>query len=216
MRNVHVMDLLLMLVILTNLRLLASSRLGACIWWTAGQGFVLGWLTIAAAWPHPAVETWGLGVLAAGLKGIVFPWLLFRTLRLVDVRREVEPYVGFNVSLGMGLAMLFAAFALARRLPLPAGLESTLWMPAAFFSLFAGLFLIVARKTAVMQVIGYLVLENGIFAFGAAGVRHEPLLLELGILLDLFVAVFVMGIAVFHIARDFDHINVDRLTSLRE
>ena len=210
------MDLLLMLVILTNLRLLAASRLGASIRWAAVQGFVLGWLTIAAAWPNPPAETWGLGVLAAALKGAVFPWLLFRTLRLVDARREIEPYVGFNTSLGIGLVMLFAAFALARRLPLPSSVDSALWMPAAFVSLFAGLFLIVARKTAVMQVIGYLVLENGIFAFGAAGVRHEPLLLELGILLDLFVAVFVMGIAVFHIARDFDHINVDRLTSLRE
>ena len=210
------MDLLLMLVILTNLRLLASSRLGACIWWAAGQGFVLGWLTIAAAWPHPAVETWGLGVLAAGLKGIVFPWLLFRTLRLVDVRREVEPYVGFNVSLGMGLAMLFAAFALARRLPLPAGLESTLWMPAAFFSLFAGLFLIVARKTAVMQVIGYLVLENGIFIFGLLLVEAMPLVVEMGMLLDLFVAIFVICIIVNQINQAFASMDTRRLVSLKE
>lgn len=209
-------DLLLILVILTNLRLLASSRLGACITWTAWQGIILGVLTITAAWPHPPVETWALAVIAASLKGLVFPWLLFRTLRLVQVRREVEPYIGFNLSLGIGLVLLFIAFWLARRLPLPAGLDSPYWMPAAFFSLLAGMLLIVARKTAVMQVIGYLVLENGIFAYGAGAARHAPLLLELGILLDLFVAVFVMGIALFHIARDFDHINVDRLVSLKE
>ena len=209
-------DLLLVLVILTNLRLLASSRLGSCITWAAWQGILLGVLTISAAWPHPPLQTWVLAVIAASLKGLVFPWLLFRTLRRVQVRREIEPYLGFNLSLGIGLLLLCVAFGLARRLPVPEGLGSAFWMPAAFFSLLAGLLLIVARKTAIMQVIGYLVLENGIFAYGAGAARHAPLVLELGILLDLFVAVFVMGIALFHIARDFDHISVDRLVSLKE
>jgi len=209
-------DLLLILVILSNLRLLASSRLGACIKWAAWQGILLGLLTITAAWPHPPIQTWVLAIVATSLKGLAFPWLLFRTLRRVQVRREIEPYIGFNLSLGIGLVLLLIAFSLARRLPLPEGLDSEFWIPAAFFSLLTGLLLIVARKTAVMQVIGYLVLENGIFAYGAGAARHAPLLLEMGILLDLFVAVFVMGIALFHIARDFDHINVDRLVSLKE
>jgi hydrogenase-4 component E len=209
-------DLLLILVILSNLRLLASSRLGACIKWAAWQGILLGLLTITAAWPHPPIQTWVLAIVAASLKGLAFPWLLFRTLRRVQVRREIEPYIGFNLSLGIGLVLLLIAFSLARRLPLPEGLDSEFWIPAAFFSLLTGLLLIVARKTAVMQVIGYLILENGIFAYGAGAARHAPLLLEMGILLDLFVAVFVMGIALFHIARDFDHINVDRLVSLKE
>ena len=79
-----------------------------------------------------------------------------------------------------------------------------------------GLFLIVSRKTALMQVVGYLVLENGIYIFGMALAQEEPLLVEMGILLDVFVAVFVMGIAIFHISREFDHIDVDQLTSLKD
>lgn len=210
------MNALLILVWLTNLRLLASSRLGACVWWAAAQGLLLGVLAALATWPVVAPASLGLGLLTAALKGGVFPWLLFRALRIAGVRREVEPYVGFNLSLAIGLLLLGLAFALSRRLPLPPTLLSPFWIPAALFSLFSGLFLIVARKTAIMQVIGYLVLENGIFAFGAGVACHEPLLVELGVLLDLFVAVFVMGIAVFHIARDFDHINVDELDALKD
>jgi len=64
-------------------------------------------------------------------------------------------------------------------------------------------------------VLGYLVLENGIFAFGVALVEEQPFLVEIGILLDVFAAVFIMGIAIFHINREFDHIDTDKLSNLR-
>jgi hydrogenase-4 component E len=89
-------------------------------------------------------------------------------------------------------------------------------VPVALFSIFVGLFLIVARRKAITQVLGYLVLENGIYAFGLGAVHDASMLVELGILLDLVVAVFVMGIAIFHIARDFDHIDTDRLMRLKD
>ena len=79
-----------------------------------------------------------------------------------------------------------------------------------------GLFLIVARRQALMQVVGYLALENGIFAFGAVVMKEAPLLVEMGILLDIFVAVFVMGIMVFHISREFDHTDTERLSELKD
>jgi hydrogenase-4 component E len=65
-------------------------------------------------------------------------------------------------------------------------------------------------------VIGYLLMENGIYIFGIALAHDEPLLVEMGVLLDVFVAVFVMGIAIFHINRAFDHIDVDQLKSLKD
>ena len=86
---------------------------------------------------------------------------------------------------------------------------------ASIFLILVGLFLIIGRRKALMQVIGYLVLENGIFVFGVITVVEAPLLVELGVLLDAFVAVFVMGIAIFHINREFGSMDVDRLTALR-
>ena len=88
-------------------------------------------------------------------------------------------------------------------------------MPSALFTVLAGLFVIVARRTALMQVLGFLVLENGIYTFGVGRAGDMPFLVELGVLLDLFVAVFVMGITIYHINREFDHIDTDRLDSLK-
>jgi hydrogenase-4 component E len=210
------LDLLLSFALLLTLKAVASSRLGACIRVVAAQGVVLGLLPLAIHYP---AWTWRGLVLAAGavaLKGWVFPKLLFRALREADVSREVEPYVGYLPSLILNLAAFLGGFHLAGRLTLPAPPQSDLLLPVAFFGIFAGLFLIIARKRAVNQVLGFIVLENGIFTFGVTVMEETLLLVELGVLLDVLVAVFVMGIMVFHINREFDHLETDRLSNLKD
>ena len=86
----------------------------------------------------------------------------------------------------------------------------------ALFTIATGLAIIVSRRKAVTQVVGYLAMENGIYVFGAAFAIREPLLVEMGVLLDVFVAVFVMGIMIHHIGREFDHIDTDRLSVLKD
>jgi len=208
-------DLILVLVMLTNLKLLGSRRLGAKIRVVAAQGVMLGLLPVLA---HTHDVSLQLSVLAAGtvaLKGVVFPWLLFRALREAEVTREVEPYVGYITSVLIGMIALAAAFWLGWRLPVPTVEPTSLLVPSSLFSILAGLFLIVARKRAINQVLGFIVLENGIYTFGVGIVAVTPFLVELGVLLDAFVAVFVMGIAVYHINREFDHIEVDQLDRLK-
>ena len=208
-------NLILVLVVLTNLKLLASSRLGASIRVVAAQGMVLGLLPVLAHVDELSLHFVAMAVGTIVLKGMVFPWLLFRALREAEVAREVEPYVGYITSILVGLIALAASFWLGGRLPLTTAGVSPLLVPSALFSILAGLFLIVARKRAVNQVLGFLVLENGIYTFGVGVVSETPFLVELGVLLDAFVAVFVMGIAVYHINREFDHIETDRLDQLK-
>jgi len=208
-------DLILVLVVLTNLKLLGSSRLGASIRVVAAQGVMLGLLPVLAHVHELSLHFAALAVGTVALKGVVFPWLLFRALREAEVTREVEPYVAYITSILIGLAALAASFWLGGRLPVSTVEPSSLLVPSALFSILAGLFLIVARKRAVNQVLGFLVLENGIYTFGVGIVAETPFLVELGVLLDAFVAVFVMGIAVYHINREFDHIEVDRLDRLK-
>jgi hydrogenase-4 component E len=208
-------DLILVSLALTSLLLLGSSRILRCIRLVAFQGVLLGGLTLVArpAWSLRALI---LSAVIVALKGVAFPWLLARVLEEADVKREVEPFVSYNGSLLLGTAMVAISFWLNARLLLPTPPVTPLVVPVALFTTFAGLFLVVSRRKALTQVLGYLVLENGIYAFGVGVAQDGPLLVELGVLLDVFVAVFVMGIAIFHINREFDAIDTDRLTSLRD
>ena len=202
-------------LVLTNLTLLGLSRMGSCIRIVAIQGVALGFLPLV-------LNNWNMelglvlfSVVIISLKGIAFPWMLNRTLRELATQREIEPFIGYGISIIAGTIALVACMWLSTRLPFPEPLMSPLIVPVAFFTIMSGLFLIISRKKALTQVLGYLVLENGIYAFGVALVRQQPMLVELGILLDIFVAVFVMGIAMFHINREFDSIDTDQLSRLR-
>ena len=209
-------NLILVLVLLTNLKLLGSSRLGASIRVVAAQGMVLGLLPILAHWHELSLHFALLAVGTIAIKGVVFPWFLFRAIREADIGREIEPYVGYAASLATGAVALGVSFWVCTKLPIPENIASSWLAPVSFFSIFAGLFLIVSRKRAVNQVLGFLVLENGIYTFGVGVAARTPFLVEVGVLLDVFVAVFVMGITIFHINREFDHINTARLSVLKD
>jgi len=205
------------LLVITDLLLLGSSRLRSCITVAALQGAVVSLLPVLLHGDEGWVRAWSLTVGSMLLKGGVFPWLLRRVLRESGVRREVEPFVGHTLSVMVGVAALAFAVWVDARLALPASAtgHAPLLVPAGLATLLVGLFLIVSRRTAVTQVLGYLVVENGIYAIGVALVGGVPLLVELGVLMDIFVAVFIMSIAAYHISREFDHIDVDQLDRLR-
>jgi hydrogenase-4 component E len=201
--------------LLTCFALLATSRIGACIRWLSFQGILLGVVPLV-------LHDDGIGLravlLASGniaLKGVAFPWLLLRLRARADFSREVEPFVGYIASVLFGILALCLSVWLALKMRPALGRAPFELLHASIFLILVGLFLIIARRKALMQVIGYLVLENGIFLFGVVAVVSTPLLVELGVLLDAFVAVFVMGIAIFHINREFGSMDVDRLTALK-
>ena len=209
------LELAIVLLFLTNLVMLGLSELGACIRMVAIQGILLGLFTLIAREDVLTARLIILGVVSMGLKGFVFPLLLSRDIREAKVRREVEPFVGYAASIVAGLIMLAASMWIAARFPMLSAATSSFVIPVALSTAFTGLFLIISRRKALTQVIGYLVFENGIYMFGIAAAGEIPFLVEFGVLLDVFVAVFVMGIAINHINREFDHIDADQLSSLK-
>lgn len=213
----QMIDGLMVFVILANLLLLGSSRLGACIPAVGLQGFTLGLLPLSLFFQHGI--TLRLACLVAvtiPLRGFLFPWLLWHALRQADIRREIEPFVSYPVSIIAGVLSLVLGSWMASRLPVPDLAHHELLLPVAFSTILVGLFLIVSRRLAINQVLGYLVLENGIYILGLTIAREVHFLVEMGVLLDIFVAVFVMSIAVFRISREFDHMDIERLKTLRE
>ncbi|MFZ5563176.1 MAG: NADH-quinone oxidoreductase subunit K [Thermodesulfobacteriota bacterium] len=209
-------DIFILALVLTNFRLLATSRLGAVIQATIFQAIALSAITLTLAgrpWPVLLIS---LSLTTFAVKGIFLPWLLSRAMKGAGVRREVEPLVGYSASVLIGIALLALSFLIAVPLKVSATLGSAFLLPGALFTILSGLMVIVSRKKALTQVAGYLVMENGVYAFGAALAVKEPLLVQMGVLLDVFVAVFVMGITVYQISKEFDHIDTNRLSELRD
>jgi len=208
-------DAAAVLLVLSGLALLGTSRIRSGIRLVALQGALLAVILLAAPGELATIRALALAGATLVLKSAVFPWLLLRAQREARVQEELQPFVGYQFSMAAGVVLLGVAVWLSDRLAVPP-LAHSLDLTVGLFLIFVGLFVLVSRRIAVGQVLGYIVLENGIALFGLTVAGHEPLLIELGILLDVFVAVFVMGIAIVQINREFDHIEVDRLTALRD
>ncbi|MBU1108857.1 MAG: hypothetical protein KKB51_19425 [Candidatus Riflebacteria bacterium] len=209
------LDLLIIFVVLTNLRLLATSRIESLISWTGFQGMLLGIFALLSRWLHLTPDVFLVGVTAFALKGIVFPIMLFRLTKTVHSSREADPYVGFIASTIIGLLAFIASLWLGERIPLPGNDMSRLVLPATLFSIFSGLFLIISRKNAISQVIGFLVMENGAFMLGVGTLYYAPFLVEIGALLDILVAVLIWSVLIRFMNRAFHNIDTQRLTHLK-
>jgi hydrogenase-4 component E len=211
----ELLDPLAVVVVLLNFVALGASHLRTVIRTTAAQGVMLGVMMLLS---HGGVSIPLILVASAAivLKGIVIPRMLFHAIREVSIRREVEPIIGFIASqlfgaVGTGLAVVFA-----RTLPISREHTGLLLVPTSLATVFAGFLVMATRRKAISQVLGYLVLENGIFIFGLLLLEAMPFLVEAGVLLDLFVATFVMGIIVHRISQEFSTVNTKVLSALKE
>ena len=210
------LNLLIGLAMGLNLLALGSSRLPSLIRAMSVQGMLLGMMPLAIE--SETLDWRVLLVVLATLvgKGVVIPGLLRRAMRAANIDREVKPLIGFVPSLLLGAAATIGAVALGDRLPLMPEHAGSLLVPGSFATVVAGFILLIGRTKAISQVCGYLILENGIYLFGLLLIHSTPLLVESGILLDVTVGVFIIGIIVDRIQRAFDSLDTRKLTTLRE
>jgi hydrogenase-4 component E len=211
----NAIDPLLVVVLLLNFFMLGTSRLRAAISGSATQGVMLGILTILVH-GHFSLQPVLIAVGAVLLKAVVIPIIMLRAMREAAIRREIEPFIGFIPSLLLGALGTGLSLVFARTLPLAPEHLGSLLIPASLSTVFTGFLLLVTRKKAITQVVGYLILENGIFIMGLSLVEAMPFMVEAGVLLDLFVGIFVMGIIIEHISREFSSLDTARLSSLKE
>jgi len=204
-------------VVVLDLLVLASSRLRGAIRTVALQGAVLSTLPLAlATGEHQVLHVVALAAGALVVKGLVIPGMMLWAMREAAIRREAEPIVGFVASLVLGAVGVVAAFTFAGTLPLPIPERHPLLVPTALATVWTGLLLVVTRRKAVAQVLGFLMVENGVFVFGLLLSDFMPVMVEAGVLLDLLAATFVMGIVMFHINREFASLDTRRLANLKD
>lgn len=212
-------DTLLVIVLLLNFFTLVTGRVATAIYLVGLQGSVIGLLPLTV---HPSFDSPTdfarlalLTVATVLFKGIVIPRMLVYALRQVGMEKEVHPLVGFVPTLLAAVVGTALALVYSETLPLKET-ASTLIVPASLSTSLSGYLMMVTRTRAITQVLGYLVLENGVFLFGLLLIEAVPVLVEAGALLDLFVGVFVMGIIIGHISRGFESDSTRYLSSLKE
>ena len=218
----------LVIALLLNFYILTVTRLRQAIYAVALQGALLGLLYPVAhtgLLPDGATHALdfastlrllGLTLAVVVIKGWMIPQFLLRAVRVADVRSQVTSTIGTTLPLLMGGLGTMLAILFARSLPLAEQHASHLPIPAALATVVCGFLMLSTRREALGQVLGYIVLENGIFIFGLLLIEAVPIMVELGIVLDLFVGVFVMGIIFNHVSRAFPEASVEHLSSLKE
>lgn len=211
-------DVLLVLILLSVLLSIGGSRLQEFIRIMSFQGVLVSLVPFLLE-RHEQTSWIDIGFLLVliAIKGGIIPFLLWFASRKVAIKRDVEPIVGYHASILTGLFIILTAAFISNRME-PVSLSGhQLLLPAAFTTLAAGLFLMMARRKAITQVIGYLMMENGIYLAGSALAKqtHTQFIVEFGVLLDLLVGIMIMGIILHQISHSFDDADTMFLEQLK-
>jgi len=211
----NILNALLVIILMLNLFTLGTSRIQSVIRTVAIQGIILGLLPLVVH-EHLNVAVIIAALAAMILKGFVIPVMMSRALREAHIKREVEPLIGILPSMILGALATIFALLFASKMPLADENISRLVVPSAIATILIGFIILTTRFKALSQVIGYLVLENGIFIFGVLLMNAMPMVVEMGVLLDLFVGIFVSCIIISKINQSFSSMDTRILSSLKE
>jgi len=212
---IHTVDTLLTLVLLSVLFSFGSSRLPTLIKVLAFQGVVV---SIVPFFIGHDMTAGGVvfTIVTLIIRGIGIPLLIYQAIKKVAIRREVEPIVGYHASLLAGLVLIVAAFFVSPKFDLPMISNIALLLPTAITLLVAGMFLLMARRNAIAMVLGYIMMENGIYLVGTSISLRTHHIVEFGILLDVLAGVMIMAIILQNIKQTFDDVDTALLRTLKE
>ena len=212
---IHPVDTLLSLVLLSILFSFGSSRLPGLIKLIAFQGIVA---SIVPFFIGHDMTAGGIVFTLATLliRGFIIPISIYIAIKKVATQREVEPIVGYHASIMCGLGLIVAATFISRKLNVPSIGEYTLLLPTAIALLVTGMFLLMARRNAIAMVIGYIMMENGIYLVGTTFSVRALHIVEFGILLDVLAGVMIMAIILQNIKQTFDDVDTALLRTLKE
>ena len=204
------------LVLVTSFALLAQSRVVATIKVFAWQGLLLALITALVAWDTDQTHLYLSAALTAVLKGVFIPWLLTRQARQLGILRDFDAVIRPGVTLLAAGALVIFCYSVV--LPIEQFAE-TITRDAIAISLanvMLGMLMLVTRRKAITQVVGFMALENGLFFAAVTATQGMPMVVELGIAFDVLVAAVLFGVFFFHIRDSIESLDVDQLNRLSE
>jgi hydrogenase-4 component E len=211
----QIADIILSLVLLSVLFCLSSSRMMILVKWIAFQGIAISMIQLFFH-QQTGFANIAFAIIMSGIRGILIPIFIYIAVKKMGIKREIEPIIGYHASLFAGLLMMVFAAFIGKKFNLHSIGSNPLLLPTAITTLMAGMFLAMTRRKAITMVIGYIMMENGIYLVGISLTKHTHFMIEFGILLDVLVGVMLMGIILNNINRTFDDIDTTLLRSLKD
>ena len=212
----QLVNLFAAVLLLLAFAMLAQRRMISLINLFAAQGFVLFLTTTLVAALTGQHHLYWSALLTLALKVIVLPWFLHRLIRKLNVKWDVETLINIPTTMLVGIVLVVLAFNLALPISQLAGTVTRSTLGIALASVLLSFLMMITRSKAIPQVIGFLAMENGLFFAATGAVYGMPMVLELGVALDVLVGALILGIFVFQIRERFDSLDTRHLERLKE
>jgi hydrogenase-4 component E len=196
--------------------MLAQRRIVTLVTLFALQGALLFVATLLVAWRTGESHLYVSAALTLGLKVMFLPWLLNRLIRRLDVYWDTEPMINASGTMLLGVLIVIFAFGLAQPIAALASTATRSSIGIAVAVVLLAFLMMITRRKAMSQVLGFLSMENGLF-FGAMSTTYGmPMIVEFGVALDIIVAMLVLGVFFFQIREQFDTLDLHQFESLKE
>ena len=214
--SLHLLNALAALLLLLSFAMLAQRRIVTLVNLLAVQGAVLCAATLLLAWRTGEHHLYLSAALTLALKVLFLPWLLHRLMRRLQVYWDTEPLLHISGTMLLGLLVVVFSFGLAQPIAALANTATRNAVGIAVAVILLAFLSMITRRKAMSQVVGFLSMENGLF-FGAMSATYGmPMVVELGVALDVLVAMLVLGVFFFQIREQFDSLDLHHLESLKE
>lgn len=207
------LKLTIALILVSTFMILGSTRLYSCVRAFGIQSFLLACVAGIVAYSTGKNDIYIISALTLIIKSAVIPYIFIHIIREIRVKREIELYVNVSPSLIIGGVLVVISYHLIRSINIISEL-SRFALSASLSLVSIGLFIMISRKKAITQMLGILIMENGLFLGAISLTYGMPLLVELGIFFDALIGVLIMGILIFRINRTFESIDTDLLKTL--
>ena len=214
--HAQLINLCAALLLLIAFSMLTQRRILSLINLFALQGLVLVVSTCVVAWSTHQPHLYYSALLTLVLKVVLLPLILHRLIKALNVRWDVETLINIPATMLIGIALVIFAFNLATPISEMAGTITKATLGIATATILLSFLMMITRRKAVSQVLGFLAMENGLFFAATSATYGMPMVVELGIALDLLVATLVFGVFFFHIRETFESLDIHHLEKLKD
>jgi hydrogenase-4 component E len=212
----QLINLLAAILLLLSFAMLSQRRVLSLIDLFAWQGLALAVSTAIVAYGTHQTHLYASAGLTLVLKVILLPWLLYRLIRRLDVKWDVEGLINIPTTMLVGIVLVVFSFNLALPISQLASTVTRATLGIAMACVMLSFLMMITRRKAIPQVIGFLSMENGLFFAATSATYGMPMVVELGIALDVLVGMLILGVFFFQIREQFDSLDLKHLEKLKE